>query len=190
MSYLLTEIALEMLGYKFYDTDGNFGPTNFQQIATGQQCQTKEIFAESLQTIMVLDTENENNNNTANDGNHEYTKNINSYNITETNCGQVRAFSAGLKKLLDLEYVRLRNQVEQTMQRETVRISDANSDRSQEENGNTKDNLKIFILKEKEKLITEARTLKSFRNLVETSTYKINPDVFSQYKRVFIGSNK
>lgn len=31
MSYLLTEIALEMLGYKFYDTNGVFHLTNFQQ---------------------------------------------------------------------------------------------------------------------------------------------------------------
>ncbi|XP_002132211.1 uncharacterized protein [Drosophila pseudoobscura] len=30
MSYLLTEIALEMLGYKFYDTNGTFHLTNFQ----------------------------------------------------------------------------------------------------------------------------------------------------------------
>ncbi|EDV58563.1 uncharacterized protein LOC6543398 [Drosophila erecta] len=34
MSYLLTEIALEMLGYKFYDTNGTFHLTNFQNNST------------------------------------------------------------------------------------------------------------------------------------------------------------
>ncbi|XP_060665329.1 uncharacterized protein LOC132797583 [Drosophila nasuta] len=34
MSYLLTEIALEMLGYKFYDTNGDFHLTNFQHSMT------------------------------------------------------------------------------------------------------------------------------------------------------------
>ncbi|XP_023166319.1 hybrid signal transduction histidine kinase B [Drosophila hydei] len=37
MSYLLTEIALEMLGYKFYDTDGVFHLINFQQSTTAAQ---------------------------------------------------------------------------------------------------------------------------------------------------------
>nr|XP_014096548.1 uncharacterized protein LOC106622024 [Bactrocera oleae] len=190
MSYLLTEIALEMLGYKFYDIDGNFGPTNFQQITAGQQCQTEEIYAESLQAVMVLDTENENNTNTPNDAKYdEYTKTDNFSEIVEKNCEQVRTFSAGLKKLLNLEYDRLRSQVKQTMKHEVVHIVDANGDRLQEENS-SEDGLKIFIRKEKETLKSEARTLKSFRNLVEKSTVKMNPDVFRQYDRVFIGSNK
>ncbi|KAH8404351.1 hypothetical protein KR222_004902 [Zaprionus bogoriensis] len=37
MSYLLTEIALEMLGYKFYDTNGVFHLTNFQQSVAAAQ---------------------------------------------------------------------------------------------------------------------------------------------------------
>ncbi|XP_064553372.1 uncharacterized protein LOC135438819 [Drosophila montana] len=37
MSYLLTEIALEMLGYKFYDTNGVFHLINFQQSMTAAQ---------------------------------------------------------------------------------------------------------------------------------------------------------
>lgn len=37
MSYLLTEIALEMLGYKFYDTNGVFHLTNFQQSVSAAQ---------------------------------------------------------------------------------------------------------------------------------------------------------
>lgn len=37
MSYLLTEIALEMLGYKFYDTNGVFHLTNFQQSMSAAQ---------------------------------------------------------------------------------------------------------------------------------------------------------
>ncbi|XP_011194051.1 uncharacterized protein LOC105219538 [Zeugodacus cucurbitae] len=190
MSYLLTEIALEMLGYKFYDIDGNFGPTNFQHVTAGQQCQANEICAESLQTVMVLDTENENVTNVSNDGNHtENSKKSNSTDIVDKS-GQERTFSAGLKKLLDLEYERLRSQVEQSIKQEAVRITDANGDRTLEKNANTKDTLKTFVLKEKEKLKTESRNLKLFRNLVETSTYKMNPDVFSQYKRVFVGSNK
>ncbi|XP_039952888.1 uncharacterized protein LOC126766679 [Bactrocera neohumeralis] len=190
MSYLLTEIALEMLGYKFYDIDGSFGPTNFQQNTAGQQSQTKEIYTESLQNVMVLDTENENNTTTSNERKcDENTKSDDSSDIAERNYGQIRTFSAGLKKLLDLEYDRLRSQVEQTMQCEAVRIVDANLNGLQEKNGSD-DGLKIFIRKEKEKLKTEAHTLKSFRNLVEKSTFKMNPDVFRQYERVFVGSNK
>ncbi|TDG44877.1 hypothetical protein AWZ03_008685 [Drosophila navojoa] len=37
MSYLLTEIALEMLGYKFYDTNGVFHLINFQQSSESAQ---------------------------------------------------------------------------------------------------------------------------------------------------------
>ncbi|EDW11729.1 ras-interacting protein RIP3 [Drosophila mojavensis] len=37
MSYLLTEIALEMLGYKFYDTNGVFHLINFQQSTESAQ---------------------------------------------------------------------------------------------------------------------------------------------------------
>lgn len=190
MSYLLTEIALEMLGYKFYDIDGSFGPTNFQQITPGQQSQRKEIYAESLQNVMMLDTENENNTTTPNDRKcDEKTKSDDSSDVAERNCGQIRTFSAGLKKLLDLEYDRLRSQVEQTMQCEAFRIVDANLDGSKEKDG-SEDGLKIFIRKEKEKLKTEARTLKSFCSLVEKNTLKMNPDVFRQYEKVFIGSNK
>ncbi|XP_018802662.1 PREDICTED: uncharacterized protein LOC108977434 isoform X1 [Bactrocera latifrons] len=179
-----------MLGYKFYDIDGSFGPTNFQQITAGLQNKGKEIYAESLQNVMVLDTENENNTTTPNDKKcDENTNSDDSSDIAERNCEQIRTFSAGLKKLLDLEYDRLRSQVEQTMQCDDVRIVDVNLDGSQEKNG-SEDRLKIFIRKEKEKLKTEASTLKSFRHLVEKSTLKMNPDVFRQYERVFIGSNK
>ncbi|XP_017130776.1 uncharacterized protein LOC108148302 [Drosophila elegans] len=42
MSYLLTEIALEMLGYKFYDTNGTFHLTNFQNTSTHSESHPDE----------------------------------------------------------------------------------------------------------------------------------------------------
>ncbi|KAH8298030.1 hypothetical protein KR018_004784 [Drosophila ironensis] len=42
MSYLLTEIALEMLGYKFYDTNGVFHLTNFQNNTAQAETQPDE----------------------------------------------------------------------------------------------------------------------------------------------------
>ncbi|XP_054744800.1 uncharacterized protein LOC129249159 [Anastrepha obliqua] len=191
MSYLLTEIALEMLGYKFYDIDGKFGPTSFQQIGIVQQSQSNEFSGELLQTIIGFETENLNGN-ISTESNRESTvegvQYCNDLDIPEKKSGHTRTFSAGLKKLLDLEYERLRSQVEQTVHRDTESFIDKNGGIPME--GAMQDILKTFMLREKDKLEKEAQTLQCFRKLVEKSTFKMDQDVYNQYKKVFVASNK
>ncbi|XP_017480676.1 PREDICTED: uncharacterized protein LOC108369957 [Rhagoletis zephyria] len=173
MSYLLTEIALEMLGYKFYDIDGNLGPTSFQQISMGQQFQSTDLNAESLQSLLGLDEDNGNEN-------------------APVDCireSTVHRAQNGLKKLLDLEYGRLRSQLEQAIHCDTAAFIDYNDANPNEESMN-QGYLRRFVLNEREKLEREAQSLQSFRNLVEKNVFTMNQEVFMQYKKVFVSSNK
>ncbi|CAD6997630.1 unnamed protein product [Ceratitis capitata] len=185
MSYLLTEIALEMLGYKFYDIDGNHGPTNFQQVSAGEESRRNEISGETLQTIIGLGPDAENVHINGSIKSVEEHANIENDKSVTGETEQKHSYSAGLKRLLDLEYKRLHNQFEHAVNDEADQLIDT----SDEENSKD-DILKMFLLKEKEKIEREAQTLQSFRKLVEKSTYMMNKEVFNQYKRIFGSSKK
>ncbi|XP_067625714.1 uncharacterized protein [Eurosta solidaginis] len=190
MSYLLTEIALEMLGYKFYDVDGNIGPTSFQENSISKPCHI--VPDESLQSILGFGVDTE----MGMKKTHLY-REINESgkssqprpNIPVQVLSQASTYPAGLEKLLNLEYGRLLCQTERVVHREKESVISSNSD-SLRDGNLTQDVLKAFILKEKEKLVNEAQTLQAFRKLVENTAFKMNKDIYKQYKAVFSGNNK
>ncbi|XP_073823111.1 uncharacterized protein [Musca autumnalis] len=173
MSYLLTEIALEMLGYKFYDIYGvQEDINNFQNLAAtdrSSECSTSN--EPHLSTVLGLD-------NTS-----KRTHNINPSANTTTNDGIKVKLPDLVVKLTDVEYNKVKEQV--------IRNKPLQHGENQSEIAGAKSSQQAIphlVELEHQKLLKEQQNLKQFRKYVEQNLMHFNPTCFERYVEMFKGT--
>lgn len=160
MSYLLTEIALEMLGYKFYDIYGVQDEiNNFQKHSSSDRANEASTSEANLAQIIGFNTESDRNRK-INQNNKEIFDDVSS-NLPET-----------LTKLMDNEYNKVRQQV--LHNKPTIL-----------DNQNPQTVIQSFIDNEHEKLRMEHQILRNFRKIVEQNLLQLNPTSFEKYCQSF-----
>ena len=167
MSYLLTEIALEMLGYKFYDIYGIQDEiNNFQKHSSSERANNDANPHESLAHLLGINGNNHNNttDRKLNQVNKEVSEEVNA-NLPET-----------LTKLMDTEYNKIRQQV--------IRSKPALLET------HNQNSIQSIIDKEHEKLRLEYQNLRNFRKIVEKNLLQINPATFEKYCQTFKPARK
>ncbi|KAH8375086.1 hypothetical protein KR093_003701 [Drosophila rubida] len=190
MSYLLTEIALEMLGYKFYDTNGVFHLTNFQQTMANVQNDVHPDEPSLMDFIHQPSNSSSEQQGCAakcpqlaepasdpltmkpliSSGNSE------AANLTPITSTNSRTSAKALSKILDYESVTIRSQISQRLDavlRE--RATTSNKERYQ----------KQCLSAEKNKIIEDANEMKKFRLILEERLRRIDPRPYATYQRAF-----
>lgn len=172
MSYLLTEIALEMLGYKFYDIYGVQDEiNNFQNLAASDRSANANELSEepTLATLLGLSSSATDSRNYKRSQTNEFGKRIR-INLPES-----------ITKLMDTEYSKVRQQLMRNKQ--SLPVAD-----NQLEPRVVQVMMKNLVESEHEKLLVEQQNLQSFRKLVEESLMHVNPASFEKYIEVFRGT--
>ncbi|XP_065356719.1 uncharacterized protein LOC135951075 [Calliphora vicina] len=164
MSYLLTEIALEMLGYKFYDIYGTLDEINNFQKPIHTDRSTEAYNARNLAQILGVNTEGDRNRK-PNQSNKEIFEEVNA-NLPEN-----------LTKLMDTEYNKIRQQV---LHNKPVVL----------DNQNAQSIIQNYIDSEHEKLRMEHQSLRNFRKIVEQNLLQVNPATFEKYCQIFKPARK
>ncbi|XP_013101775.1 uncharacterized protein LOC106083376 [Stomoxys calcitrans] len=157
MSYLLTEIALEMLGYKFYDIYGVPDDiNNFQNVAASDRSANDATSIEPhLSTLLGLDPKSSKRNHT----------NPMLINLPD-----------GVTKLMDAEY----NKVRQQLVRKKLSLTGEYPDPK-----TIQTTIQILIESEHEKLLAEQQLLQRFRRIVEENLMNMNTVSFEKYLEGF-----
>ncbi|XP_061396339.1 uncharacterized protein LOC133331969 [Musca vetustissima] len=184
MSYLLTEIALEMLGYKFYDIYGvPEDINNFQNLAaTDRGTDGNPANAEPhLATILGLDNQMSGDRNTTK-RNHS--------NLAQTSQPQPPGNSTSspqdvikvkipelLAKLTDIEINKVKEQV---LRNKPSLPADSPNE--------AKSSIPHLIELQHQKLSVEQQNLQNFRKYVELSLMQFNPVCFEKYLEMFKGT--
>ncbi|KAM7351673.1 uncharacterized protein ACRADG_004442 [Cochliomyia hominivorax] len=161
MSYLLTEIALEMLGYKFYDIYGIQDEiNNFQKHSSGDRPNESTNTTEpNLAHVLGFNVDGDKNRKIS-QNNKELFDEVNK-NLPDT-----------LTKLMDCEY----NKVRQQILHNKPTVAD---------NQNPQTVIQGFIDTEHEKLRLEHQILRNFRKIVEQNLLQMNPATFEKYCQTF-----
>ncbi|XP_019890321.2 uncharacterized protein LOC101898417 [Musca domestica] len=171
MSYLVTEIALEMLGYTFYDIYGvPEDINNFRSLAATDRSNDGALKEPHLATILGLDANTSKRNN-----NNPPTAAVNTIEATKIKLPEL------LAKLTDVEIGKVKEQV----LRNKPSLSGENP-------GETKSNQQQAISNlldlEHQKLISEQQSLRNFRRFIEKNLMQFNPTCFERYLEAFKGT--
>nr|NP_001285654.1 uncharacterized protein Dmel_CG34179, isoform C [Drosophila melanogaster]AHN54169.1 uncharacterized protein Dmel_CG34179, isoform C [Drosophila melanogaster] len=173
MSYLLTEIALEMLGYKFYDTNGTFHLTNFQNNSTLSETHPDEP---SLQEFIEY-TNEELKQDAQQQEPHTLAVQEESYldapTIPESRYAR-RTPAKALAKIMDYESEKIVNQISTRLEGSVSRRAAADSDEQLAE-----------IINEERKLIeADAEVIHNFRELVESRLQRLDKRPYEKYAQL------
>lgn len=170
MSYLLTEIALEMLGYKFYDIYGVQDEiNNFQNMANAERsCNPHHANEPNLAALLGL------------------LPGASSVDLKESRRSANKSVPAdkeadipnALARVMDIECGKVRQQV--LRNKPTPLAAEGQLD------GQTaKTMANNFVEVEREKLRVEQQTLKTFRRHIEQVLIQMNPNNFEKYCESF-----
>ncbi|XP_037821199.1 uncharacterized protein LOC119610151 [Lucilia sericata] len=166
MSYLLTEIALEMLGYKFYDIYGMQDEiNNFQKQTNTERTSDSNGTETNLAQLLGVNMEGDRNRKSNAANNKELFEEVNA-NLPDS-----------LNKLMDCEYNKVRQQV---LHNKPVVM----------DNQNAQAIIQNFIETEHEKLRFEHQSLRNFRKIVEQNLLQVNPATFEKYCQTFKPARK
>ncbi|XP_017004210.1 uncharacterized protein [Drosophila takahashii] len=173
MSYLLTEIALEMLGYKFYDTNGTFHLTNFQNNSTHSELHPDEpsltAFIEQAESpdqesisraVAVQDQEEE--------------ADLVADPVSESRNPR-RTPAKALAKIMDYESEKIVNQIRTRLERSLGRRPEADSG---ELLGEIMDEERILIR-------ADASVMRKFREFLQTRLQRLDQRPYEKYMRTF-----
>ncbi|XP_017056489.1 uncharacterized protein LOC108098218 [Drosophila ficusphila] len=172
MSYLLTEIALEMLGYKFYDTNGIFHLTNFQNNTTLSESHPDEPSltefieqAESADGFPPGQTSQKDADPVAGPSNA----------LTLDSHNPRRTPAKALAKILDYESDKIVNQISARLQRSVVRRAAGHSEELLGE-----------VVDEERRLIKEdAAEMRKFREFLQSRLQRLDKRPYEKYVRTF-----
>ncbi|XP_075151336.1 uncharacterized protein LOC142225463 [Haematobia irritans] len=160
MSYLLTEIALEMLGYKYYDIYGVPDDiNNFQNLAASDRT-TDGSNEPHLDTILGVDTRN-------------------AKRSTSTNHLLIN-LPEEVTKLMDLEYNKVRQQFLRNKLSLTEEYLDPKAMQAK---------IQYHQESEYDKLTAEKNNLQNFRRVVEDNLRYIKPASFEKHLNGFKNAN-
>ncbi|XP_020810800.1 uncharacterized protein LOC110186099 [Drosophila serrata] len=179
MSYLLTEIALEMLGYKFYDTNGVFHLTNFQNNSTQLESHPDEpSLTEFIEQAESLDEDL--------DGGAAASKEVNlptelsrstasnPPNVADvTHCR--RAPAKALAKIMDYESDKIAAQITNRLEKEISRLGAYDNEIMLEQ----------CIHEEKRLICEDADAMQKFREFLQIHLQQIDNRPFEKYERTF-----
>ncbi|XP_017079533.1 uncharacterized protein LOC108113464 [Drosophila eugracilis] len=170
MSYLLTEIALEMLGYKFYDTNGIFHLTNFQNNSTHSESHPEEP---SL-TEFIEQPESPDKETPCQDLGVE-TDLVAGLSIAPDLRNPRRTPAKALAKIMDYEKEKIINQISTRLEQLVARRAAVYSEQ-----------LLAEIMDEEEKLIREdASEMRKFREFLQTRLQRLDKGPYEKYVRTF-----
>ncbi|KAH8404986.1 hypothetical protein KR215_008253 [Drosophila sulfurigaster] len=173
MSYLLTEIALEMLGYKFYDTNGDFHLTNFQQSMTA----VKSDLHSDEPSLMdfIHQTSNTESESSLICGQSKDTYEPSSLDPSTKSLISSRTSANALSNILDYEITTIRGQISQRLEASLQKSVTSNKE--------------VFhrhcCSVEKNRIIEDANGMKKFRLILEERLRRIDPRPYATYKRTF-----
>ncbi|XP_030377543.1 uncharacterized protein LOC115626338 [Scaptodrosophila lebanonensis] len=180
MSYLLTEIALEMLGYKFYDTNGTFHLTNFQQ-STPSSSNDKDLDEPPLSefidqpastTIQNGDASNDQEVPTTSSSHNDSQAAKPAENLES----KVRRTPAkALAKIKSYESDKIKVQIKARVQKS---IDEQKTKPNEQE-------LQKFLDDEKMKVMEDAATMRHFREYLEDRLQRMDSRLFEKYQRTF-----
>ncbi|XP_034668509.1 uncharacterized protein LOC117901735 [Drosophila subobscura] len=175
MSYLLTEIALEMLGYKFYDTNGTFHLTNFQTNTALAETNPNEP---SLEELIYSDEPHRFNGNSTAGKNKEPIASTSKGQSTETSTLPLntrRTPARALAKIMDYESDKICNQIRARLGKSIIKANAGNNEKMLEE-----------CLKEETKLIQEdAIEMQNFRAFLEDRLQRVDKRPYEKYTKTF-----
>ncbi|EDV31545.1 uncharacterized protein Dana_GF15408 [Drosophila ananassae] len=174
MSYLLTEIALEMLGYKFYDTNGTFHLTNFQNNTAHAETNSDEpSLSEFIEQPESSNGEPQTRNGAASHWDVEREKELQ---LPASGFQKPRRTPAkALAKIMDYESDKIASQIAARLEKAAVRA------------GST-DNEEILkkIIEEEKKLISEDATeMRRFREYLQGRLLRLDKQAYEKYLRTF-----
>ncbi|XP_016949334.1 uncharacterized protein LOC108024073 [Drosophila biarmipes] len=166
MSYLLTEIALEMLGYKFYDTNGTFHLTNFQNNSTVSELLNDEPsltdFIELIESELISQEEQEQEANLATD------------HVPESGTPR-RTPAKALAKIMDYESEKIIYQFTTRLERSVSRRAPTDPDVL----------LGEIIDEEKNLIRADAGVMHKFREFVQARLQRLSQRPYEKYVRTF-----
>ncbi|KAH8255406.1 hypothetical protein KR038_002498 [Drosophila bunnanda] len=179
MSYLLTEIALEMLGYKFYDTNGVFHLTNFQNNSTQLESHPDEPslteFIEQTESPDEdLDARAASSKEKSLPMERSRSTPSNPPTVAEVTQGR-RAPAKALAKIMDYESDKIVGQI-------TTRLENAISRHGAADNEVM---LEQCINKEKRLICEDADAMQKFREFLQIHLQQIDERPFEKYERTF-----
>nr|XP_016941874.2 uncharacterized protein LOC108018799 [Drosophila suzukii] len=170
MSYLLTEIAVEMLGYKFYDTNGTFHLTNFQNNSTHCEPHTDEpSLTDFIEQIELL---------------HEKPNVQVERKPEEADLGANhvpdsrnprRTPAKALAKIMDYESEKIINQISTRLERSVSRRTAADSDVLLGEITDEENNL----------IRADANVMRKFREFLQARLQRLDKRPYEKYVRNF-----
>ncbi|XP_043643774.1 uncharacterized protein LOC122613571 [Drosophila teissieri] len=171
MSYLLTEIALEMLGYKFYDTNGTFHLTNFQNNSTLSELHPDEpSLAEFIEQTNQEPEQQQELHTLA----MKEDADVDAATIPESRNPR-RTPAKALAKIMDYESEKIVNQISTRLERSVARRAAAESDEQLAE-----------IIDEERKLIaSDAAVMHKFREFVQSRLQRLDKGPYEKYARTF-----
>ncbi|XP_022233384.1 uncharacterized protein LOC111081589 [Drosophila obscura] len=175
MSYLLTEIALEMLGYKFYDTNGTFHLTNFQTNTALAETNPNEP---SLEELIYSDEPHRVNGSSAAGKNKEPVASTSKGLSTESASLPLntrRTPARALAKIMDYESDKICNQIRSRLARSIIKGNASNSETLLEE-----------CFKAETKLIQEdSIEMQNFRAFLEDRLQRVDKRPYEKYTKTF-----
>ncbi|KAH8413968.1 hypothetical protein KR009_008988 [Drosophila setifemur] len=176
MSYLLTEIALEMLGYKFYDTNGMFHLTNFQNNTAQAESHSYEP---TLTEFIEQPTSPTRKPQVLNGSiiHREQDRELELC-ILASGCPKPRRTPAkALAKIMDYESDKITSQITNRLNRAIGRQVTAVSAKIRTE----------WITEEKRLIINDATEMRRFRGFLQERLKKLDKQPYEKYVRTFGG---
>ncbi|KAH8334099.1 hypothetical protein KR059_006671 [Drosophila kikkawai] len=174
MSYLLTEIALEMLGYKFYDTNGVFHLTNFQNNSTEVHPNEPPL----TEFIEQTESPDEDLDNGAASSKEENVTTASSNPSTApdiTHVTQRRAPAKALAKIMAYESDKISTQITARLEKAMAQLGAADDEALIEE----------CINEEKRLICEDADEMQKFREFLQARLQQIDKRPFEKYERTF-----
>lgn len=182
MSYLLTEIALEMLGYKFYDTNGVFHLTNFQNNSTQLESHPDEpSLTEFIEQTECPDEDldsaaSSKEENLTTEPSRATTSNLPNPTVSDAaHPTQRRAPAKALAKIMDYESDKIASQITARLEKAIARLGAADNEAMLEE----------CINEEKRLICEDADEMQKFREFLQGRLQQIDKRPFEKYVRTF-----
>ncbi|XP_017152099.1 uncharacterized protein LOC108162066 [Drosophila miranda] len=175
MSYLLTEIALEMLGYKFYDTNGTFHLTNFQANTAQPDTNPNEPSLEEL----IYSDEPQKGNETSTKGKKKVPAASTSKGLSAESApmhlNNRRTPARALAKIMDYESDKICNQIRSRLAKSITKRNAANNE-----------TLLLECFKDETKIIQEdAIEIQKFRSYLENRLLLVDKRPYEKYTKTF-----